>query len=338
MIPGHHGSNAGVFLWVLISAVGWLLAGAAVGLWGCVNSGLGNDEELGRIHFLDVGQGLSVLLEQNGRYALFDAGPDSVGVMDSLVARGVDTLEWAVVSHNHRDHGGGALELASGKGNDPLVHIRRLYVGPDTSGYFVRDSLLRIADRFQIPVDTLYRGDQLSLGNLTFKVLWPPSFMRVGDNGASLVLRGFAGGAQSGTSGGSPSQVERPREFMGETSFLLTGDLDSAGERQLLELSTDIHSNLLQVGHHGSAGSSSLRFLSQVAPRQAVISVGADNSYGHPTEAVLRKLEYIVGAVSSSLTPEDSSESQLAKKNIWRTDQDGTVSFEIVPGVGLMKK
>ena len=351
-----------VFFWVLFCGAGWLVV--ALCLWGCVcDPGAPESDGRSKVHFLDVGQGLAVLLEQDGRFALYDAGPDSAGVWDSLRMRGVDTLEWAVVSHNHRDHGGGLLELmearegnaanqrtldrsASRPGNLSRVFIRRLHVGPDTAGGFVRDSVLRVASRLNIPVDTLYRGDELSLGTLTLKVLWPTSFLRVGDNGASLVMRGAAGGASSqwgvaggtssqwGASGGPSSQLVSAGGFpragsAGDcgTSFLLTGDLDSAGERRLMELSPDLCSGLLQVGHHGSSGSSSLRFLSRVSPQFAAISVGAHNGYGHPTGDVLKKLEYVLGAVADS-----SRSSPIA-----RTDQDGTITFQIIPGVGPLR-
>lgn len=331
-----------VFFWVLFCGAGWLVV--ALCLWGCVcDPGAPESDGRAKVHFLDVGQGLAVLLEQDGRFALYDAGPDSAGVWDSLRMRGVDTLEWAVVSHNHRDHGGGLLELmearegnaanqrtldrsASRPGDLSRVFIRRLHVGPDTAGGFVRDSVLRMASRLNIPVDTLYRGDELSLGTLTLKVLWPTSFLRVGDNGASLVMRGAAGGPSSQ----SVSAGDFPRAGSAgdcETSFLLTGDLDSAGERRLMELSPDLCSGLLQVGHHGSSGSSSLRFLSRVSPQFAAISVGAHNGYGHPTGDVLKKLEYVLGAVADS-----SRSSPIA-----RTDQDGTITFQIIPGVGPLR-
>lgn len=357
-----------------------------------------------RVTFLDVGQGLAVLLDCGGRYAMYDMGPDSVGVIDSLVARGVDTLEWVVVSHNHRDHAGGFMELAgrgggsgsarvegslsragnglflggtaplvgdslsrvdslslveerlsrvggglSRAGDAPRVYVRRLCVGPDTSGGFIRDSVLRVARGFGIPVDTLVRGISLGLaacgavagigdagglpsgdgGSLgqpsgdadaigqpsgdgegsrglssnigdapRFDVLWPPDFVREGGNPASVVVR-----------------VE-----FGAASLLLTGDLDSAGERRLLELSPTLSAGLLQVPHHGSAGSSSLRFISRVAPDYAVVSVGAGNAYGHPREEVVRKYAYVLGDTA----------------RFFRTDLQGSVGFEMWPDIGVV--
>ena len=277
---------------------------------GCTYVSGGADEEPPlAIDVLDVGQGLSVLFEWDGRYGLFDMGPDSVGVLDTLRNRGVDTLEWVLVSHNHRDHGGGFLELGRQRSSVSETgarepHIKHLYVGPDTSGGFIRDSIIGIARQNRIPVDTLHRGDELRLGppatsGPRFDVLWPPSYRTLGGNGASVVLE---------VSNGAGSAI-----FM--------GDADTTAERELLELSPTLTADLLQVGHHGSNGSSSLKFLSQVSPRFAVVSVGARNSYGHPTKEVLQKLSYVTG---------DSA-------RIHRTDLEGTLKFQLVSGVGVME-
>ncbi len=291
-----------VLLWVLTGGVLWCLLGWVVFiLWGCMYvSGGAETEPLAKITFLDVGQGLSVLMEYEGKFALYDAGPDSMGVMDSLKARGIDTLEWVVMSHGHRDHGGGLMELPDETSGSylPKILVKRLYVGADSARSFVGDSVLRVMKRLSVRVDTLYRGDEISLGDLRLKVLWPVQYISVGDNQASLVLEAS----------------------LDSHKVLLTGDLDSIGERRLLELSPNLEASLLQVAHHGSAGSSTLRFLSQVAPDYAVISVGAHNGYGHPAPSVLRKLSLVTG---------DSA-------RILQTLRDGSVTFLMVPGVGVV--
>ena len=270
-------------------------------LWGCTwVSDKGEEEVPLRVTVLDVGQGLAVLLEYEGRYGLYDSGPDSAGLGDSLRARGVEELEWLVLSHNHRDHVGGFVEL---KG----IRIKRLFVGPDTAGGIWRDSVLYVAHKRGIPVDTLWRGDVLTLGGVTdgsmpeetpdIRVMWPPDYETVSENHGSLVLN----------------------VSWGAGSALLTGDLDSLGERELLELSPTLAVDLLQVGHHGSAGSSGLAFLAQVAPEYAVVSVGAGNPYGHPAESVVQKLRYVLG---------DSL-------RFFRTDRDGSVTFIFERGVGV---
>lgn len=329
--------NLWVHCWVLFCIAVWLFT--IFGLCGCqFVTGGEPDEVNGRVTFLDVGQGLAVLLEYDGHYALYDSGPDSAGLVDSLKNRGVDSLDWLLLSHNHRDHLGGALELlhanesANGKiKNDKseksAFRIGRLLVGPDTSGGFLVDSVLRMAHRQKISIDTVVRGDRIYLGKnagsskqsavneggLRLDCLWPPAYMRLGENTASVVLRvGLADEFRVA------SEASR-KNFTG--AVLLTGDLDSLGEMRLLEISPDVSAGLLQVGHHGSAHSSTLKFLNQVSPREAVISVGKRNSYGHPAEPVLRKLQYVLG---------DSTA-------IRRTDKDGTVHFQLVPDVGVVE-
>ena len=286
----------------------WILVVTAV-INGCMYvSGSAEGESTMHVAAIDVGQGLAVLLEYDGRYAMYDFGPDSVGVVDSLLKRGVDTLEWVVLSHNHRDHIGGFLELA-GRG----VFVRQLYVGPDTAGAFFRDSVLRVARALGTPVDTLLRGGNVRFGGggngsaggecplgecPRFEVLWPASYLRVGENRASVVLLGK----------------------FGASKMLLTGDLDSVGERQLLEMNPTLSAELLQVAHHGSAGSNTLGFLSQVSPKYAFVSVGMGNRYGHPALSVVRKLNLVLG---------DSTK-------LYRTDLQGSVRFELSPNMGVL--
>jgi competence protein ComEC len=249
-----------------------------------------------RVTFLDVGQGLAVLLENEGRFALYDTGPDSVGVVDSLLARGIDSLSWILLSHGHRDHVGGFLEMGAAVMAGRL-HVGRLLVGPDTASTAISDSVLVLARRLGLRVDTLVRGDSLWLSEgLNLSVQWPPEYGRFGENHASVVVKASLD-QESGA------------------SLLLTGDLDSLGERLLLELSPKLSAELLQVGHHGSSGSNSLPFLSQVSPRYAAIGVGKGNRYGHPTAEVLRKLELVTG---------DSAA-------VFRTDLQGRITCRLLP-------
>ena len=283
-------------------------------LSGCMYvSGTSESEPSMKLSAIDVGQGLAVLLEWEGRYAMYDFGPDSVGVVDSLERRGVDTLEWVLLSHYHRDHIGGFMELV-GCG----VFVRRLLVGTDESCNYICDSVYRVARRLKIPVDTVRRGESLrfvekALAGVTgaasgasvgiespqFDVLWPTKYVHVEGNGASVVLLVRYGAARA----------------------LLTGDLDSLGERRLLEMNPTLSAELLQVAHHGSAGSNTLQFLSQVSPKYAIVSVGAGNGYGHPTKSVVRKLNLVLG---------DSTK-------LFRTDLQGSIMFEVYSDMGAVE-
>lgn len=92
----------------------------------------------------------------------------------------------------------------------------------------------------------------------------------------------------------------------GETTFLFTGDMEYEAEADLVESGAALSADVLKVGHHGSSSSTGYRFLREVMPTYAVISVGEGNSYGHPTEAVLSRLSD-AGTV------------------VYRTDQSGTI-------------
>ena len=94
----------------------------------------------------------------------------------------------------------------------------------------------------------------------------------------------------------------------GQASFLITGDLTKENEQVILAQGKNIHSTVLKVGHHGSDTSSSEEFLQAVAPRYAVISVGAGNSFGHPKQEVLNRL-------------------QEMDIRVFRTDQNGEIKF-----------
>ena len=300
--------NRWIYMWVLLCAMLWsallCVFGGAL-LSSCsYDSGWGAEPEPLRVTFLDVGQGLAVLLEHDGHFALYDTGPDSAGLADTLAGRGVKALDWVLVSHFHRDHGGGFMEMGAAIESGRLK-VGRLLVGLDTAVGFVSDSVFKVARRYKIPVDTLERGDTVYFAEgLRLECLWPVSYGRFGENRASVVLMGSMVGPQAGR----------------ESAFLLTGDLDTVGEIRLMELSRDLSADLLQVGHHGSAGSSGLLFLARVAPRYAGIGVGKNNRYGHPKDEVVNKLRIVTG---------DSTA-------VYRTDLHGSFSFEMWPGVGLV--
>lgn len=251
------------------------------------------DFGMAKMHFLDVGQGLSILLEDSPQkaFALYDFGNDSAGFWDTLKTRGVRHLEWVLVSHWHRDHAGGLLEW------NGLVPIDTIFYGADTGGLWLRDSVLSLAARHGTVARKVSRGTKIDCGAWSCQVLWTPEYQAAGGNNSSAVLR----------------------VSDGKSKALFTGDLERDGESGLLEMSSDLQADLLQVGHHGSKGSSSLSFLEKVAPRYAVVSVGKRNRYGHPAEGTLQKLSFVLG---------DSS-------RIFRTDRDGSITVEWKRGTGL---
>ncbi len=215
------------------------------------------------VHFIDVGQADAALVICDGKTMLIDGGnaEDSNLIYSYLQKQKITHLDYVVCTHAHEDHVGGlsgALTAATaGTVYAPVT---------DYDSRAFRSFAERAEERgggIKLP----RAGDVFSLGSATVRVLGP---MKDYDetNDTSIVLR-----------------VE-----YGKTSFLFTGDMESVAERDLLDAGVNLQATVLKVGHHGSSSSTSYRFLREVAPQYAIISVGEGNSYNHPNEDVLSRL------------------------------------------------
>lgn len=261
---------------------------AAATWWPSLRPGPGRLE----LHAIDVGQGDALALRSpRGRWLLVDAGGGWRGgdaasaiVWPYLRRFGGDVV-YLSMSHPHLDHIGGAATLLARAGADTI------WDGAYVSGSPVYRDVLRTARALGRPWRRVAAGDSISLDGAIVTVLAPDSawLAGLGDGGdaneASVVL-----------------QVR-----FGERRFLLTGDAEGREEEWMVARYGDrLASDVLKVGHHGSATSSTPEFLDAVRPRVALISVGTGNSYGHPSQGVLQAL--------------DEREVHLL-----RTDDDGTI-------------
>lgn len=235
-----------------------------------------------RVDFLDVGQGLSVLVEADGAFLLYDGGDRNASsyVVACLKEREVEKLNYVIASHYDSDHINGLVGA---------LHAFEVgeVMGPDyTTDTRVYNSLVARTEELGLDITTPSPGSRYPLGRGYFDVLGPMSGGYSDVNNYSIVIR----------------------LVYGETSVLLTGDAEAESEAELLNAWSDLKSDILCVGHHGSPTSSGEAFLRQVQPSYAVISCGKDNSYGHPAASVLRRLE---------------------KQNItvYRTDQSGIITL-----------
>ena len=215
------------------------------------------------VTWLDVGQGDAAVIQCGGQSMLIDGGkPEKSSYIYAwLQQHGISYLDVIVATHVDADHIGGlsgALNYAS---------VGTAYC-PETTGTTetFQSFVKYLAQRGkQITVPTA--GETFALGGAQIQILGP--LHRAEDsNDNSIVLK----------------------VSFGATSFLFTGDAERAEEQDLLNSGVNLQSTVLKVGHHGSDTSTSYPFLRAVAPQYAVISVGAGNSYGHPTEAVLSRL------------------------------------------------
>lgn len=216
------------------------------------------------MHFIDVGQALSVLVKCDGQCMLYDGGnkDDSQLIVSYLQKQGVEELQYVFCSHAHEDHVGG-LAAAVAK-----FSVRNVYSPVTEADTVCFQDFVKKAEEKGLAVEVPSVGSTWALGSASVQMLGPVGQYEDANN-TSLVLR-----------------ID-----YGKTSFLLTGDMESDAERDLVNSGANLKADVLQMGHHGSSTSSSYLFMNAVLPEIGVISCGKNNSYGHPhieTLSILR--------------------------------------------------
>lgn len=245
-----------------------------------------SDETL-TVRFLDVGQGDSILLSCGEDTMLIDGGPVEEGqfLVSRLNRLDVTELTYVVNTHPDEDHCGG---LAAVLAKYPAEHVYSSVTEYTTK---VFSNVVKYTEEQGRQIGVPQTGTRWSLGSAAVTVIGPVQEYPDPNNG-SLVLRVDYGG----------------------TSFLFTGDMEQKAEGDLLESGADVHADVLKAGHHGSPTSSSEAFLTAVQPSVAVISVGADNDYGHPGADVLARLEALTRKFTVPTHRARSSSSPTGKR------------------------
>jgi competence protein ComEC len=267
-------------LQLMVGALALLVLLATLGLPGGGSAAAGPTSGL-RVEALDVGQGDAILLQPAGAPAvLVDGGPPGDDLAAKLEDAGVERLGAVVVSHDQSDHIGGVEELL---GSFPIARLVYARLG--------REPLEAARASGAVPVRAT-AGGELRSGGLRLQVLWPPRELL----------------AES-TPGTDPNELAlvllaRWRDF----SMLLTADAEA--EAVPLEPGPV---DVLKVAHHGSDDAGLGALLDRTDPGLAVISVGAGNSYGHPTAGTLATL------------------AAHGVKTL-RTDEDGTIEIDVDQG------
>lgn len=217
------------------------------------------------LHMLDVGQGLSVLVEAEGHYMLVDGGGRSSSsfVVSYLQQQGVEKLDYIVVSHYDEDHISGIIGalhvfdcgtiLAPDYQADTNIYASYLAAAADSGAEIIYPQ----------------QGESYMLGGATVTVVGPASYENTLENDRCVAVR----------------------ISYGITSYLICGDAQAQEEEDIINSGQELESDVYVVNHHGSAESSGFYFLNDVRPVYALLSCSADNSYGHPAAETMQRLD-----------------------------------------------
>ena len=231
-----------------------------------------------RVTAVDVGQGQCLLLQTDGKYYMVDCGGDSGDdaadrAIGLLLSQGIFRLDGLIITHYDADHAGGAEQLLS------RIPTRQLYLPILDGDNDIRDSLSR---KYPDKISWVREDTVLADANITIY----PSLDTRDDNESSLCI------------------LFQPADC----DILITGDRSFDGETELMAHTELPDLEILVAGHHGSRTSTSWELLNKTRPEIVIISVGADNRYGHPTGETLERLK-LFGCI------------------VYRTDLEGTIIF-----------
>lgn len=240
-----------------------------------------------KVVFFDVGQGDSILISQGSQQVLIDGGKDGKILLEKLgkhISFWDRKIETVIETHPDADHIGGLIEVFRAY---EVLTVMKTLAKSDSQTFKVLEGEI-IKEKSEIVEAQI--GQKIILKDDVYgEIIYP--FEKVNEvdkdtNAKSVVMK----------------------LKYGENSFLLTGDLPSEQEKELLNKNIDIKADVLKVAHHGSRYSSSEEYLKVVSPQDAIISTGKNNSYGHPHQDVLQRLI-------------------KQKINIMRTDEIGDIIY-----------
>lgn len=287
-----------IVCWFIFQNKNWLYKYGLLLAIVLIPTGVKYINPFGYICFVDVNQGASMLIHQpfnqgtilvdtGGRERLFNqqtskkqASYAESGLIPVLKSLGVSKLKEVFITLAHRDHYGDLLELAE---SIPINQV--IFPTGSLNESDFKKVIVTIIDK-GIIVQQVLANQKWNYPEFSLESLYP---------------------MKSGSGGNNDSLVLRAK--VKNKTLLLVGDLELAGEQELVSSDINLKSNILSVGHHGSQSSTGQFFLEKVRPQDAVISVGANNRYGHPALEVLKRL------INESV-------------NIFRTDKQGMIYYQ----------
>ena len=229
-----------------------------------------------QIYYFDVGQADSCLVIADGQTMLIDAGNNEDGplLVNYISGLGIQRIDYLVGTHPHEDDFGGMDDIINS------FEIGRIYMPDVTTTTTTFQSVLEAISNKGLSITRCEIGNTFGIGDGICTIMSVENEEQSDLNLNSIVIH----------------------LAYGEKTFLFMGDSEKYNEDKISWSKVDV----LKVGHHGSDTSSSEKFINTVRPETAIISVGTNNTYGHPSSTVLERLEG-VGAT------------------VYRTDQQGTI-------------
>lgn len=238
---------------------------------------VGCDEETGYIgedyegelvvHFIDVGQGDSTFIcFPNGKTAIIDGGTRKSGekVVNYLKELGINKIDYLIATHPHEDHIGGLPQIVKN------FTIGKVYMPDRTASTKIFEELLNEIKNKDLKIEVGKGGDYIiDESTMKFFILAPNRDDYNETNDFSIVTK---------------------IEYM-DNSFIIMGDAEESSEQDILKKGYDLKANVLRIGHHGGRTSSTSEFLNEVKPDYFVISLGKDNSYGHPHKETIERIK-----------------------------------------------
>lgn len=235
---------------------------------------------------LDVGEGDALFLRAGNQSIMLDGGrlddyhdDGKSVVLPFLRSRGISALDAVIVSHPHADHCGGLVAVIE------AMKVKRLYIGSSLGADQPFELLVNAAKRRGVKIIFLKKGDEIVFGELDIMSIAPAQYTKNANESSLVLLMQY-----------------------GSIKALLAGDSDGAGEENYSGAVSG--ADILKVAHHGSKYGTGQELLRRVRPAIALISVGAGNSYGHPAQETLKRL-------------------QQAGARVYRTDRSGAITIKI---------
>lgn len=218
------------------------------------------------VHFIDVGQGDSILIKKGNESMLIDAGDNGKGeiVVNYLNDQNITSLKYVIATHPHADHIGGMADVLNN------FDVERIIMPNAINNTKTFENLLdTIADK-GLKIREAKSGDRYELNGASFVILAPNAETYQDLNNYSVVVK----------------------LTNGNNSYLFTGDAEALSEKEIIDAyNYMIKSDVLKLGHHGSTTSTSEEFFNMVNPKYGVITVGEGNTYGHPHREIIGLLE-----------------------------------------------